>query len=206
MVNFVIKNNVVKGNGLGKKELGFATAKVDFFTDEKIVLGCYRSKIAINGELYLGITNISFNNYFISETHILHFKEDIYGQEIEITLLSFLRNPILAKTIKDSKTIIENDIKRFWDSDYSCFDCKFFVAQEYGYSNWTVEGTNHDCLVEDYKRYKPKYEGHTAPICPYFNKGEYWEIDVEGTNGKPTDEWFHAEFRNVILEKLINEK
>lgn len=204
MIGFVIKNYVVKGKGLGKKELGFATAKVDFFTEENIRLGLFKSKILINGELYLGITNISFKNYFISETHILHFNQNIYGQEIEITLLSFLRNPILSKTIKDSKTIIENDIKRFWDSDYSCFNCKFFVAQDYGYSNYTVEGTNHDCLVEEYKNYRPKYDGHTAPICPYFNKGEYWSLDVDGNYERPTDEWFNTEFRNVILEKLIN--
>jgi len=29
MVGFVIKNQVIKGSGLGRKELGFATAKVD---------------------------------------------------------------------------------------------------------------------------------------------------------------------------------
>lgn len=208
MIGFVIKNEVVKGSGLGLKDLGFATAKVDFFTDEKIVLGCYRSKIAINGELYLGITNISFNNYYISETHIINFNEDIYGIEVEITLLDILRNPILAKTIKESKSIIQNDIKLFWDSNwnskYTCNSCKFCVAQDYGYSNYTVEGTDYSCLVENYKPFVRRYGNQSAPVCPNFNEGERWYLDVDGYEEKPTEEWFKAEYRNIILEKLIN--
>lgn len=202
MVRYIIKNVVVKGNGLGKKELGFATAKVDFFSDTKIVEGCYSSKIAIDGELYLGITNISFNNYYISETHILNFNQDIYGKEIEITLLNCLRKPILAKTIKDSKYIIENDIKVFW-VQRSCCNCKFFIAQDYGYSNYTVEGTNYDCLLEDFNGFRPKYGSENAAICPNFSKGEYWHIDVEGDEKRPSDEWIKAEYRNVVLEKLL---
>lgn len=30
----------------------------------------------------------------------------------------------------------------------NCGDCKFSVRQDYGYSNWTVEGTNFSCLKD----------------------------------------------------------
>ena len=206
MIGFVIKNEVVKGSGLGLKDLGFATAKVDFFTDNQIKEGCYQSKILVDGELYLGITNITFNKYYISETHIISFDKDIYGKNVEITLLYFLRCKIISKDLKSAKTLIEDDIKRFWKVEPSCYSCKFFVAQDYGYSNYTVEGTNHDCLVNEHKGFIPKYGHHNAHICPYLPKGGYWALDVDGYEEKPTEEWFKAEYRNVILERLINEK
>lgn len=31
-------------------------------------------------------------------------------------------------------------------SDLSCKDCKYSYFQDYGYSNWTVEGTQFECL------------------------------------------------------------
>jgi len=204
MVGFVIKNQVIKGSGLGRKELGFATAKVDFFTDKKVVLGCYRSKILIDGELYLGITNISFNNYYISETHILRFNQNIYDKEIEITLLSYFRGPMIAKSIKDSRAIIESDIRRFWD-EKSCRGCTFCLEKEYGYSNYTVEGTDYVCMLESFNGFRPKYDGQNAHICSFFKEGESWHIDVDRQNPEPTEEWIQAEYRDLILNKLINE-
>lgn len=28
-----------------------------------------------------------------------------------------------------------------------CTDCKYCIEEDYGYSNWTVEGTSADCLL-----------------------------------------------------------
>lgn len=34
------------------------------------------------------------------------------------------------------------------DKKHKCFNCKFYMTQDYGYSNYTVEGTDHHCLKQ----------------------------------------------------------
>ena len=33
------------------------------------------------------------------------------------------------------------------DTTKGCETCQYFVREDYGYSNWTTEGTNGDCLL-----------------------------------------------------------
>lgn len=80
--------------------------------------------------------------------------------------------------------------------DVNCLTCAFCLRSDYGYSNWTVEGTTLSCL----KNRNPGLEGkeevtwgeeriaELAPIldfaetCPGYRKGApaYMDVDSEG--------------------------
>ncbi|MGZ8887947.1 MAG: hypothetical protein ACXW1D_00145 [Halobacteriota archaeon] len=67
----------------------------------------------------------------------------------------------------------------------NCSDCKYAVWQEYGYSNWTVEGTDFSCAnklhpegsFDRFYNVNPKLE--YAQQCPGFVEGEGICMDVE---------------------------
>lgn len=67
----------------------------------------------------------------------------------------------------------------------TCNDCKFAVFHDFGYSNWTVEGTNFHCAKKlhpdgDFDRFygeNPRLE--FAHECNGFVEGEPINMDVE---------------------------
>jgi hypothetical protein len=80
------------------------------------------------------------------------------------------------------------------DKPKSCNDCKFSLSQDFGYSNYTVEGTTFFCL----KNLHPEKNGfdefygedkrlNFAQECAGFVEGEGTEIDcdrdAEGPDG-----------------------
>lgn len=70
-----------------------------------------------------------------------------------------------------------------------CNECKFCVLEDYGYSNYTVEGTDADCLLDMNPFYPADNwygdaEAHDfANVCPRFKEGNPIEIDVDHENG-----------------------
>lgn len=70
-----------------------------------------------------------------------------------------------------------------------CDDCKFCVLEDYGYSNYTVEGTNADCILEmnpwfpDDHRWGESDSMAFANVCPRFKEGGAIEIDVDRESG-----------------------
>jgi hypothetical protein len=72
-----------------------------------------------------------------------------------------------------------------------CTDCKYCVLQEYGWSNWTVEGKEADCLLgknPDFPAdnfYTEATELKYAEKCSCFCKGTPVDIDVEREDGFP---------------------
>lgn len=95
--NYKIRAEVIHGNKVGSKKLGFPTANLDY---DHLVLppnGVYYTKVYYNGKIYGGMTNIGHNptvNFSEDrklEVHILDFNKDIYYEEIEIEFIEFLR-------------------------------------------------------------------------------------------------------------------
>lgn len=91
-----IKGNVVHGNSVGK-QLGFPTANIDYQNYYLPKIGTYYVKLLIDGIWYQGMANIGNNptlNYSVEkrfEIYILDFDRDIYGKELEIIFLYYLR-------------------------------------------------------------------------------------------------------------------
>ncbi|MCQ2462800.1 MAG: riboflavin biosynthesis protein RibF [Clostridia bacterium] len=87
---------VVHGDRRGTG-MGFPTAN-QIFPDGLIVpkYGVYASMAQVNGKAYPSVTNIGIrptvgSNVLLSETNIIGFSENIYGQDITVRLLSYLR-------------------------------------------------------------------------------------------------------------------
>lgn len=87
---------VAAGDKRGRT-LGFPTIN-QYFLPAMIrpCAGVYASKVVLNGVCYPAVTNIGVRptigtGVFHSETHILGFSGDLYGRQVEVTLLQYLR-------------------------------------------------------------------------------------------------------------------
>lgn len=68
----------------------------------------------------------------------------------------------------------------------SCNNCKYAIFQDYGYSNYTVEGTEFYCGKKQHPDgHFDRWYGEDARLqfaekCPTFEAGDPIEMDVEG--------------------------
>lgn len=71
----------------------------------------------------------------------------------------------------------------------SCDRCKYCLQQDYGWSNWTVEGTNTSCLLglnpkfPDDRWYGKAESLKFAEKCEKFYAGEPVEVDCDMEHG-----------------------
>ncbi len=114
--NFFITGNIIKGDGRGKK-IGFPTANIDFFHDRLIPKrGVYITQTMSDGMIYNSVTNIGFHPTFneskklIIETHILDFDLDIYGEDIVVYFMKYIREEKKFTSVNDLIKQINLDI------------------------------------------------------------------------------------------------
>lgn len=96
--HFMLTGEVVKGKNLGEK-IGFPTANLFINESYKLIpkTGAYVVKASIKNHTVFGMMNIGFRptvsgkNQTI-EIHFFDFKEDLYGKNIQVEVLSFLRD------------------------------------------------------------------------------------------------------------------
>lgn len=112
---YSIKGIVVKGSQLGRT-INLPTANI--YPPESKLLppnGVYSSETIIDGEVYLGITNIGTkptvnDSKIVSvETHLFNFDEDIYGKTIEVCLKHFQRVEMKFDSVEALRKQIESD-------------------------------------------------------------------------------------------------
>lgn len=114
--NYSLNGIVIKGAGRGRF-LGFPTANITVVDDSKLIPfnGVYAVKCCIKNRTHNGILNIGYRPTFedehelVIETHIFDFSRDIYGEEIKIEFLSYLRNEIKFNSKNELISQIEND-------------------------------------------------------------------------------------------------
>jgi|ERR1035437_27739 hypothetical protein len=206
-----IITKIVKGKGRGKSILGYATANA-ITKDKKMDgrEGAWYTIVRIDGgrrDKLNAVCGVSKKaDDWVLETHILDFDEDIYNKAISIDFIYKIREQIIFKSLPESKTQLEKDIE-FVRRFRSCSDCKFCVYQDYGYSNYTVEGTNIYCLAGKFDDVEDSYDGNDlfgqATDCEFYNQGEPWKLDVDGEEGKPSDEWVKLELRDIKIINII---
>jgi len=115
--NFTLSGEVVKGNNLGEK-IGFPTANISIKEDYKLIprTGVYVVKSAIEGLLYYGMMNIG-NRPTINgkhqtiEVNFFDLDSNLYGMNIKVELLKFLRDEQKFDSIDDLKTQLHQDKK-----------------------------------------------------------------------------------------------
>ena len=105
--HYMLNGTVVSGKKLGGT-IGFPTANLEIKEPYKLVpkTGVYIIKTHINTVLYTGIMNIGFNPTVLGkhqtiEAHLFDFNEDLYGKEIMIEFIYFLREEHKFKSIEE---------------------------------------------------------------------------------------------------------
>ena len=105
--NFSIDGNIVKGKSIGKK-IGFPTANIKVEENYKILPqnGVYFVSCKITNIQKFGMMNIGFNPTFGNkqltiEVNIFDFNQDVYGENIRIEFIKFIRNEIKFKNIDE---------------------------------------------------------------------------------------------------------
>lgn len=106
---------VKKGDGLGRV-LGFPTIN-QFFPQDFIVpkYGVYASKVQLDGKWYPAVTNVGVRPTVTkasmrSETCILDFSGDLYGKNVEVSLIRFIREEKKFPDLDALSAQIEKDI------------------------------------------------------------------------------------------------
>ncbi|NOX24947.1 MAG: bifunctional riboflavin kinase/FAD synthetase [Deltaproteobacteria bacterium] len=94
---YQIRGEVKIGQQRGGKLLGFPTANLHISAEDLCPKhGVYVTQVIYDGKCYGGVLNIGYNPTFAgqqvsAETHIFDFNQDIYGKDIKINLLQYLR-------------------------------------------------------------------------------------------------------------------
>mgnify|MGYP003575748364 FL=1 len=95
--NYFLNGTVVKGKQLGRT-IGFPTANIHIEEEYKLIpkIGVYVVKALVNEEIVYGMMNIGFNPTVNGEkqtveVHLFNFDKDIYDQNIQVSLLHYIR-------------------------------------------------------------------------------------------------------------------
>ncbi len=116
---YYIHGQVVHGNHIGEPILGFPTANL-LPPGEKHLppFGVYVSRVLIDGQFYGGITNIGRKPTIKTkdgvspvgvETFIFDYEGDLYGREIEVGLLHYVRPERKMAGLEELKEQIARD-------------------------------------------------------------------------------------------------
>lgn len=111
---YAIKNSVITGKKLGRT-YGFPTANL-VIPENKVTPkdGVYATNVEINHCIYPAITNVgvtSFDKDNIKriETHIIGFDGDIYGKELNVHFLKYMREMVQYENIHELEKQLLSD-------------------------------------------------------------------------------------------------
>lgn len=115
---YSILTEVKKDRGVGTSVLNIATANLTL--EKNLVLpenGVYLTKVIYDNKAYPAVTNVGTRPTFdldekTVETHILDFKEDIYGKKIEVLFLEQIRKEVKFQNSDQLKMQILSDIDK----------------------------------------------------------------------------------------------
>lgn len=113
---YSITGKVMHGRKIGRT-LGFPTTNM-IPPDNKMLPpnGVYVSRTVIDGKYYPGMTNIGYkptvgkDNHISIETYIYDFNRDLYGQEITVEILSYVRPEIKFDGIDELRNRMDADL------------------------------------------------------------------------------------------------
>lgn len=105
---------VKKGKMLGR-HLGFPTANIEIIENSCLKNGVYITNTYISGKIYHSVSNVGYNptvgnNVRNIETYILDFDDDLYGKEIKIEFIEFVREEKRFESVEELKKRVIKDI------------------------------------------------------------------------------------------------
>src|SRR5690606_30125403 len=123
--NYFFNATVIKGKQLGRT-IGFPTANLQVSEEYKLIpkTGVYVVEVLLDNKSFKGMMNIGFNPtvngaHQTVEVNILDFDEDIYGRNVQISLLEKIRDEqkfdsleALKNQLAKDKTTTENYFRK----------------------------------------------------------------------------------------------
>ena len=99
------------------REIGFPTANMEVQDFMEIKFGVYAVKIEIEGYIYNGISNYGIRPTFdgeklLLETYLFDFSKDIYGMDIVVSFVEFIRDEKRFDSVDELKKQIDLDIDK----------------------------------------------------------------------------------------------
>ena len=112
---YFFSGKVIEGNKLGRT-IGYPTANLLIENESKLVPsnGVYTVNILLKNKIFKGMMNIGMRptvngKMRTIEVNIFDFDEDIYGQELKITIKKFLRSEIKFEGLDELKSQLSTD-------------------------------------------------------------------------------------------------
>jgi riboflavin kinase / FMN adenylyltransferase len=108
----------VRGDDLGKK-IGFPTANLSAHNEQFPPNGVYFAEANLDGAIHPGVVNLGYRPTVSSgktervlEIHLFDFKRDIYGKDLEVRFIRYLRPEKKFENIDALVRQIEADVKQ----------------------------------------------------------------------------------------------
>ena len=113
---YFIEGTVERGLGLGKG-FGFPTVNIPIRETSPLASGVYRTAVKIGDKIYTGVTNVGScptvkEREIHTETLIADFDGNLYGQNIKIYFLGYLREEKLFDSVDELRDQIYSDKDR----------------------------------------------------------------------------------------------
>jgi len=113
---FDMEGVVTDGDNLGKL-IGYPTANINYNNYIIPKYGVYITKTFIGQQEYPSLTNVGIRPTIVDknelriETYILNFDKDIYGKNVKISFLKYLREEMKFDSFNQLKMKIDEDVK-----------------------------------------------------------------------------------------------
>src|SRR5207249_1579805 len=115
---YTILGTVVRGDDLGKR-IGFPTANLSAHSEQFPPNGVYFAEAKLEGVVYPGVVNLGYRPTISSgksdrvlEIHLLDFKREIYGRELELRFVRYLRPEKKFENVDALVRQIERDVQQ----------------------------------------------------------------------------------------------
>ncbi len=126
---YSISGKVIEGNHLGTR-MGYPTINLNLSDDMALpVNGVYVTNVSVNGKWYRSVTNVgnkpTIGNYGKNaETHIFDFEGNLYGADIKVEFVDFVRPEYTFESIDALERQIAKDCevaKSYFDNSQEAF-------------------------------------------------------------------------------------
>lgn len=118
--SFFLTGKVVQDRQVGRT-IGFPTANI-LYPDCKYPLkqGVYETETEVDGKTYKGITNFGsrptfHNDVVTTETHLIDFHGDLYGRELSVHFIRYLRDVHKFDDVEKLQEQLKKDIRQVRD-------------------------------------------------------------------------------------------
>jgi riboflavin kinase/FMN adenylyltransferase len=115
---YTILGAVTRGDQLGKK-IGFPTANLSAHSEQFPPNGVYLAEAWFDGVLYHGVVNLGYRptvtggkSQRLLEIHLLDFERDIYGKDLEVRFVHYLRPERKFDSVEALARQIDVDIRQ----------------------------------------------------------------------------------------------